>query len=703
MATDRAAEAKDTRQPPGVISSSVPQDSGVGPAMAAPAPAVPDYQLLRPVGHGAFGEVWLARNLTGSFVAVKVVRRAAFDHDRPFEREFEGISRFEPISRSDPSQVAILHVGRGEGFFYYVMELADPFQDPNSEIQTQDGSGGAAAQARKGQAVSSPGNGLPSSWEKPSWSVYSPHTLREDLRHKGRLPASECVQIGLGLTRALAHLHQCGLVHRDVKPSNVIFVGGVPKLADIGLVASVDATRSLVGTEGYVAPEGPGTPQADLYSLGKLLYEISTGCDRKEFPALPPDIADRPDRDALIELNAIIVRACQFDPDQRYATAEAMLTELDLVRRGRSIKRQRTLAGYWRLAKKTALPAVLLALVGTGAVLAFLESNRNRPASSNPEAQKLFKQAQWLYNLSTREGNLAAFNYLTDAVRLDTNFIAAYYKLFECYFGPWGGDLPPRRNALENMKWVAEQLRRIQPKSAEYHTVNSLLLFYDWRCGEAIDEAKRALKLNPDFLRAHAFYGWYMLLCRGDAATAYQEYEIAERLDASDVVVKCHRANPYYFERKFSKAIELYDRAVKFQPNQWLVHHMLGRSYEALGQYDKAIGEYEKGARLRGGDPAEVTADFARQRAILDKQGARGWWQANLEEAKKSQDLDYYYMGRLCARLNDKASAIEYLEKALEAREQDMLFLLMDDWWDPLRGDRRFQDIVKRVGLEPKH
>ena len=64
-------------------------------------------------------------------------------------------------------------------------------------------------------------------------------------------------------------------------------MNGAPKLADIGLVAETSDARSFVGTEGFIPPEGPGAPQADLYSLGKVLYEISTGNDRRDFPALP--------------------------------------------------------------------------------------------------------------------------------------------------------------------------------------------------------------------------------------------------------------------------------------------------------------------------------------------------------------------------------------------------------------------------------
>jgi hypothetical protein len=88
---------------------------------------VSDHELLCSIGRGAYGEVWLARNVLGELRAVKIIRRSRFVDPRPFEREFEGIQRFEPISRSHPSQLAILRVGKNDaaGCFYYVVELAD--------------------------------------------------------------------------------------------------------------------------------------------------------------------------------------------------------------------------------------------------------------------------------------------------------------------------------------------------------------------------------------------------------------------------------------------------------------------------------------------------------------------------------------------------------------------------------------------------
>ncbi|MCX6925560.1 MAG: hypothetical protein NT154_20480 [Verrucomicrobia bacterium] len=118
-----------------------------------------------------------------------------------------------------------------------------------------------------------------------------------------------------------------------------MFVNGVPKLADIGLVTGVDATRSYVGTEGFAAPEGPGSPQGDLYSLGKVLYEAATGKDRQEFPELPTHLRELPDRDGLMELNAVIARACRHNPKDRYISAASMRADLELLQSGKSLAR----------------------------------------------------------------------------------------------------------------------------------------------------------------------------------------------------------------------------------------------------------------------------------------------------------------------------------------------------------------------------
>jgi serine/threonine protein kinase len=326
-------------------------------------PLIPDHDLLRVIGRGAYGEVWLARNAVGTPRAVKIVRRDQHATAESFEREFRGLQKFEPVSRAHEGFVDILTLGLlpdGAGF-YYIMELADDVGQA-SRLPVQRASLLAEPDAKL--EASPPAGRMPA-------LQYSPHTLRAELKSRGALPADEVITLGLKLTAALAHLHAQGLVHRDVKPSDILFIGGEPKLADVGLVAAVDDARSLVGTANYIAPEGRGSPQADLYALGKVLYEAAFGKDRQEFPALPADVASRPDHASLLELNAILLKACAIDQRERYQSAEQMHAELELLRAGRSVKRRQA----WQEARRHAIRLGAAAAVIITAWFLFNRSN----------------------------------------------------------------------------------------------------------------------------------------------------------------------------------------------------------------------------------------------------------------------------------------------------------------------------------------
>jgi WD40 repeat protein len=315
----------------------------------------------------------------GTFRAVKIVHREDFARDRPFTREYEGLLKYEPISRSHPNLMQILHVGRREEYFFYVTELADDAnaEHPNAECGMRNAEQASPVDRERKPPSAQRGNREEVEAERPGDvprsalpaprlldpQSYVPRTLQEDLERRRRLPIKECVPLAVALASALKHLHDHELVHRDVKPSNVIFVHGVPKLADIGLVATVGDSRSIVGTEGYLPPEGPGNPQADLYSLGKLLYEVSTGLNRRDYPRLPQDLREWPDAQELLEFNEVLLRACAKDTEQRYHQAGELLADLALLERGASVKRLRRLERHHAVLRRIGVGLLAAGLV----------------------------------------------------------------------------------------------------------------------------------------------------------------------------------------------------------------------------------------------------------------------------------------------------------------------------------------------------
>lgn len=301
-------------------------------------PAIPGHVIIRRIARGSYGEVWLAQTDLGEYRAAKVVRRTFFNDGRPYERELAGLRRYEPVSREHDGLVDILQVGCDEanGYFHYVMELADNARTPPPDTDGNDD--------------------------------YSPVTLASKIRQTGRLPVREVIELGITLLKAVEFLHSHRLIHRDIKPANIIFSGGRPKLADVGLVAHLDATftRGELGTAGYIAPEGANNEQSDVYSLGKVLYEAATGKAHYEFPDLPTNLGNAQADGALCELNEVLLNACESNPNRRFGSASAMRKSLELLQAGKSLRtrRKRRAAIRWTI---SLCPLLLLGFVGVWA------------------------------------------------------------------------------------------------------------------------------------------------------------------------------------------------------------------------------------------------------------------------------------------------------------------------------------------------
>ena len=261
---------------------------------------IPDYELIKLIGEGGFGQIWMGRDVLGLYRAIKIIRYDDFKSLDSYQAEYHGIRHYAFYSRKYDGLIDIHHVGvrEEEGFYYYVMDLAD---DLYLEDQVAED--------------------------------YQPKTLRAylDIKENRRLPAREALQIGIEAVEALDYLHAENLVHRDVKPDNFICINGKWKLADIGFVTARGG-KTYVGSLGYIAPEGPGNPAADIHGLGKILYEIITGNEVSDFPECPSWCFESSEEANLFrDLNKIILKAADPIAQNRHQSGHELLADLESV------------------------------------------------------------------------------------------------------------------------------------------------------------------------------------------------------------------------------------------------------------------------------------------------------------------------------------------------------------------------------------
>jgi tetratricopeptide (TPR) repeat protein len=667
---------------------------------------VPDYELLRRIGAGAYGEVWLARSkATGALRAVKIVWRHKFENDRPFQREFDGIKRFEQISREHPSQLALFHIGRNdaEGYFYYVMELADPLPvGDDVSCVTSSHSKGAGAR--------------PERLEPPDVNSYTAHTLRADLAN-GRLPAARVLEIGLALSEALAHLHENGLIHRDVKPSNVIFVNGRPKLADIGLVTDASDQCSIVGTEGYLPPEGPGEPQADIFALGKVMYEAATGLDRREFPKLPEDLRQWPEARPVVELNEIVLRACAREAANRYSSCQEIHDELSRLKEGRSVKDRRILQQRIRLMRKSAIIAAVAILTIAGAFSLWrMRTGLGNPVlvigeegkvAGNYNGKAITEYAIGLRGLrnGTAEGYRQALDHFGRAIEIEPKFVEAHTRLFEAYLMSEDHGFAPMPGQTQKLNELAGVVQNLAPTNADTHAAIAIVKFLnEWHWKEAEIEFKEAVKADKNCRMALTYYAYFLTrLRRSDDARKYLKQAASLYPESADIEKLLGHCD--FAQRRFEDAMDHYQKAESLVPSYASAFYWDARANMGLTNYFEAIRKLIKNEVLGGADEATQTQRYDNYRKAVEKDldhQAQAFWSALIEELKptESGSTAFYLFAARYIHVGKIAQAKEWLANALTNHDQAMENLLFDECWDPYRHEKWFKDVVKAVGLD---
>lgn len=267
--------------------------SQLGFSSVKPQVAVPNYQLLRCVGRGGFGEVWLARNVvTEDYHAVKVLAEHC-------SLEVEGVRRYTEQVKSLAGLVPIKEVGKTDRGFYYVMPLAD------------DVKGGAAIRAL---------------------DRYEPRTLAWCCKNKPPLMTEEIAHLGIHLLGILEDLHETGLTHCDVKPANIIAVDGEWMLSDIGLMTRTDHFPTGRGTLEFLPPERRCDHSADLYALAKTLFLLATGASVYRFDEfIDGSLKLQIESPESTRLRQVLGKACHQDADARYIAARDMCNDLKTI------------------------------------------------------------------------------------------------------------------------------------------------------------------------------------------------------------------------------------------------------------------------------------------------------------------------------------------------------------------------------------
>jgi TolB-like protein/DNA-binding winged helix-turn-helix (wHTH) protein/Tfp pilus assembly protein PilF len=330
------------------------------------------------------------------------------------------------------------------------------------------------------------------------------------------------------------------------------------------------------------------------------------------------------------------------------------------------------------------------------------EQSRFSANPIDPAAHEAYLQGRYLWNRRTSPALLEAVRYFTEAIERDPRFAQAYAGRADTYtvLGSWGMEEIPPQEALPKARADAEKALQLDGTSAEAHTARAAIRHdYEWDWRGAETEFQRAIELSPSYATARQWYGNY--LCDlGRVEECLAETARAHALDPAYLIAALDVGIRLYGARRYAEAIAPIRKVLEFNPDFTPGHRSLGQVYEANRMYPEAIAELRRTVELSDGAPKDVAA-LGHAYAVSGQRNEAHKALQKLEQLAKRRYVSNYGRALICAGLGENDRALAWLERAFQERSSWMVKLIVDPRLDPLRGDARFTDLMRRVGLTP--
>lgn len=318
--------------------------------------------------------------------------------------------------------------------------------------------------------------------------------------------------------------------------------------------------------------------------------------------------------------------------------------------------------------------------------------------TTNPEAYKLYLKGRFHWNKYTEDGFRKSIEYYKQAVEKDPGYTLAYSGLADSYSLLGELSVAPPKESFPQARAYAEKALVLDETLAEAHlSLGMVELLYEWDWPGAEKELRRAKELNPNYPDAYHFYGHYLQVV-GRVEEAINETKRGVELDPTSLVINAELGWAYYCARHYDQAIAQDRKTLELDPNFVYTSWVIAQSYEQTERYQESVAELKRARTIDANWPY-IIAELGYAYAASGERSEAERILQQLKERAAREYIDAILIAYIYVGLGQKDQAFAWLEKAYQERSGLMPFLKGEPKWDPLRGDARFQDLLRRVGL----